>query len=406
MSHKRFSPSGSGRWLECTGSIKLIESLDLPNSTNDASELGTAVHKIGEFCLRDDNEQEAKKYLGEVINDQKITQDCIDAVEIYIEYCRDLMFLVGDSNCLIEGQFTHPDIEDLGGTADFACFDLDNYVIEIVDYKNGTGHAYWAESNTQLMIYALLYYYNLKKFYKKSTVKKIRLTICQPRHRLHQDDDGLDSWDITLDDLLTWEKETLLPSIKQVDAKNAVYMPSDDACRWCDAKNVCPAVNSIVDDFKELMLEDKLVDEEPEQENRIKWVLDNEKLLTQFIKNAKALTMEKCLSGEDYAERKVVQGLCNRSYSIDGDKVLNMAIAGFDVTMARHDLMVPTTVLPPAQLEKKLKGFGVSKGDIAAFMKPKTERLEGAKQLVKLSAKGDAVTNEDDFEKMCADDES
>jgi len=91
MGHKRFSPSGSKRWLACPGSIPLVESLDLPDSTNDASELGTGVHEIGELCLRDQDLLPAD-FLKTKMNGHVIEQDCIDAIIIYIDYCKDFFF--------------------------------------------------------------------------------------------------------------------------------------------------------------------------------------------------------------------------------------------------------------------------------------------------------------------------
>ena len=49
MSHAIFSPSSSGIWLNCPASLRLSEGL--PDTTNEASERGTRIHKTAEALL-------------------------------------------------------------------------------------------------------------------------------------------------------------------------------------------------------------------------------------------------------------------------------------------------------------------------------------------------------------------
>lgn len=404
MKHHKYSPSASKRWIPCPGSLELIPTLNIEDSTNPASELGTGVHEVGELCLKAYAESrieginplgdEPIDFLNKEMNGQIMTQDCIDAVTIYVDYCINLIDECGVENCFIEESFVHPKEKDLGGTSDFSCINKDERLLEVVDYKNGVGEVVWPEDNSQGMIYAL---FVLHKYCEDLTIEKIRITIVQPRHSQYESHEGVCSWDISTYDLLMWELEVLFPAIKNTKSKTPLFKRGDEQCRWCLAWNDCPDKNGMIDKFKEM-----LGDSEHESltEERHTWVLDNEKLLNKFIKNVKKLSIEKLLAGEEYAERKVIQGLKNRSY-VDESDYKTSNIIGKEFQKADYaKFWEPHTLISPASMEKILKASGYKKPSIDAFMKTVTERLDGEKNLVLLTHKGEAITNTHKMESM------
>lgn len=411
MKHHKYSPSASKRWIPCPGSLELIPTLNLEDSTNPASELGTGVHEVGEICLKDyveftgiweepinpnhfDSMHKPSSFLGRKMNGHTMTQDCIDAVTIYVDYCIDLIDECGVENCFIEESFVHPDEKDLGGTSDFSCINWDEKLLEVVDYKNGVGEVVWPEDNSQGMIYALFVLY---KYCMDKPIDTIRITIIQPRHSQYESHEGVCSWDISADDLATWQREVLFPAIENTKSKAPLFKRGDEQCRWCPAWNDCPDKIGMIDKFKEM-----LGDSEHENltEERHTWVLDNESLLNKFIKNVKKLSIEKLLAGEDYAERKVIQGLKNRSYSGESDYATSNII-GKEFQKADYTkFWEKPSLISPASMEKLLKAAGYKKPSIDAFMKTVTERLDGEKNLVLLTHKGEAITNTDKMESM------
>lgn len=411
MKHHKYSPSASKRWIPCPGSLELIPTLNIEDSTNPASELGTGVHEVGEICLKSyaefkgiwpqpldpnnfDGMTKPIHYLNKEMNGHIMTQDCIDAVTIYVDYCINLIDECDVENCFIEESFVHPEEKDLGGTSDFACINKDERLLEVVDYKNGVGEVVWPEDNSQGMIYALFVLY---KYCEKIKIDTIRITIIQPRHSQYESHEGVCSWDITLRDLKGWESDWLFPAIENTKSENPLFKRGDEQCRWCPAWNDCPDKIGMIDKFKE-MLDDS--EHESLTEERHTWVLDNEKLLNKFIKNVKKLSIEKLLVGEEYAERKVIQGLKNRSYTGESDYATSNIIGKEFQKVDYSKFWEPHTLISPASMEKLLKAAGYKKPLIDTFMKTVTERLDGEKNLVLLTHKGEAITNVTKLESM------
>jgi hypothetical protein len=52
--HSKFSASASSRWLECTASIGLYETLEKQESSAAAQE-GTLAHDLAEYCFKTGN---------------------------------------------------------------------------------------------------------------------------------------------------------------------------------------------------------------------------------------------------------------------------------------------------------------------------------------------------------------
>ena len=49
LAHAKLSASGSHRWITCPGSVALES--DLPDTTSEFAEYGTAGHTLAQMCL-------------------------------------------------------------------------------------------------------------------------------------------------------------------------------------------------------------------------------------------------------------------------------------------------------------------------------------------------------------------
>lgn len=85
-----------------------------------------------------------------------------------------------------------------------------------------------AENNTQLKLYALG---ALAEFYLYD-VKKVRMTICQPRL------DAISTFELTVDELIAWAETELKPKAELAFKGEGVFV-SGEHCKYCKARRQC-----------------------------------------------------------------------------------------------------------------------------------------------------------------------
>jgi hypothetical protein len=136
MSHSIYSFSSSHRWIEgaCPASVK--KSRGYPNISNPAAELGTAVHALGEFCIR----------LGINPNDcidltfenHKVNHKMADDASMYFNVINDLSLRYGVKP-ILEGKVAITSVAGgkVYGTSDCNFIVLPQRIVHIIDYKNG-----------------------------------------------------------------------------------------------------------------------------------------------------------------------------------------------------------------------------------------------------------------------------
>lgn len=220
--HARLSPSASERWLRCTESVALIESMNLPPSDSEASREGTRAHALLEHMNRNGGEVPDGEFPQEMIDGTLLAWDYIEqqrklAIACYIEHKVHL-------GRLTEGE--------CWGTADAIIVGEDH--VEVIDFKYGKGVEVLPDANSQLMLYAIgaCASFNL-------TPAEIKLTIIQPRVISSQ---PIKSWEMTLPDLVHFGREVDAAYQKIKSRTRTEFVVSEETCRWCPAKVKCPAV--------------------------------------------------------------------------------------------------------------------------------------------------------------------
>lgn len=239
--HSKLGASSSDRWMNCAGSISLIESLKLPEDEEaDGSPhaaRGTLAHWVGSECL--DNGKDAWEYSGhkETVGGHEIVLDADDmaAVQKHLDYIRGQR---GVSRLLVEHAFHVPEVhEQFWGTADAVV--ISEGLVEVVDYKHGIGVQVDAERNTQLMMYAAGAIITLQ--IRRDA--KVKLTIVQPRgwHLLGP----IRSWETTAGEILDWVDAEWKPAAARTDNGDAPLI-TGKWCRFCTARLDCPATNAAI----------------------------------------------------------------------------------------------------------------------------------------------------------------
>lgn len=252
--HAKLAPSASSRWLACPGSIRLESKVKAQlNEDYDfggsCAAKGTAAHALAEKCLL--NGTDAGDYFGQTIDGFLVDADTVDAVQVYVDYCRALApadmlakkLVLRNVEESFKLTWLHPDI---WGTNDFSAYNVMDHTLEVVDYKHGRGVVVEPDHNSQLMTYALGAMYGLWNGQTETTkkvisvykmVESVRLTIVQPR--AEHDDGVIRSWDTAPRELMFWATNVLRLGALETEESDAA-LNAGEHCRFCKAVAVCP----------------------------------------------------------------------------------------------------------------------------------------------------------------------
>lgn len=203
--HSPLSASGAGRWMACPPSVRLTATL--PPAPPRPSLKGRA------HCT-----PEITGALAPVL--EYLQERRLSATELWVERRFNLTLY-------------HP---ELYGTADVVLLFPDS--IEILDLKFGSGVLVTAAGSDQLRQYALGAYEELGR---PSAVKRIRLTIAQPR--LPDASGEIIRWvELQPKDILAWGQK-MAAAAKATEDPFRAPVPGDH-CRWCPARRICPALEA------------------------------------------------------------------------------------------------------------------------------------------------------------------
>jgi len=325
--HAKLSASGSSKWLNCAGSVEAESKI--PNKQSVYAEEGTLAHELADICLKNyinscalNNDYKSPlDRIGETIkceSDKKVistvvTEEMAKFVQEYIDYV--LAHETKNSQLYTEDRVDFSNIVPDGfGTMDAAILDYDTGICHIFDLKYGQGVPVDAVENTQAQLYALGFYNELKCL---DVIKSFKIHIVQPRIFNYS------SWEITLDDLFKFG-EYASKKANEALSPNAPRIPGEKQCKWCNAKATCPALkkhteDTILSSFEDLnkdIMFNELNDEQ------LKLILDNKKLIEDFLKSVEQHIYDRVLNGEKFEGYKLVEGRSNRKWIDDAEEVL------------------------------------------------------------------------------------
>lgn len=210
--HAILSASASHRWLHCNPSARL--ELEFEDRETSAASEGTAAHALCEHKLKRKLKLRSERPVSEYDDDEmeQYTDDYVDFVmgQVVRERRRD-----AETQVLIEQRLDFSCyVPDGFGTGD--CVIVSKGRLHIIDFKYGQGVLVEAEENPQMKLYALG---ALREFGEKYQIKKVKMTIFQPRR------ENVSTWEITVARLKRWAEKDLRPKAERAFKGEGEYCP-------------------------------------------------------------------------------------------------------------------------------------------------------------------------------------
>lgn len=379
--HALLSASGASRWINCTPSAKLEEAFG-PRETSVYAQEGTLAHELAELYIRHDvlqtvDDQEFSDRFDEIMNHQLFSEEMLEVVPIYVDYCTAQYHEALADNPLavmeIEQKLDLTEfVPESFGTAD--CVVINDSILEVIDLKYGKGVPVYAAANKQGMLYALG---ALRKYDVMYDIEEVRITIVQPRIN------NISTWLISVEDLLEWANEKLKPAAEKAFAGEGELL-SGDWCKFCAVKNRCRAlyeknVELAKYDFQEPAL---LTDEE------IADILERAPQLIEWANSVQEYAQDQAVNhNKVWPGFKLVEGVSRRKW-LDEDKVAEEIFNRFPE--ATEDQIFDMKLKTITQVEKLFGKKAVSEQLSDVIVKP-----QGKPTLVPVSDKRAALGTED-----------
>lgn len=277
MRHATLGASSASRWMNCTSSPSLIETLDsdLRNRTSIFAEEGSAAHALAEEAAEyvlGERKQWDKNYLGQsvgYVNDDyyvmgpdemyqvedatgsvfEVTEEMQRSVQLYADtiwgFCEASVafprYYVETSVQPIKGR------NDVFGTADCILHDTVGGTIWVLDFKYGRGVKVTAQKNAQAMFYACGVVQgalgNSEIADGVQMSDQVNIVIVQPRIEF-ADGRSLSDWSTTVGELLDWVNDELHPAVSATTNPALAKYEVGSYCRWCPAAAICPLQQS------------------------------------------------------------------------------------------------------------------------------------------------------------------
>ena len=348
-SHALLSPSSAARWSRCPGSVHLIQSLGASaDGANRYSAEGTFAHSMRAMMLA------GEEVIGLSANVDGYQFVC-DA-EMVSNLRPGVVSLLTHGEPLVETRVSLQRwVPGCFGTADALVVSGKTLIVN--DLKYGTKPVP-AERNEQLMIYALGALDLLAEGYH-DRFRTIRLEIDQPRAP-----GGGSVWQCTTAELLEFGEWIRIRGYEAM-RPGAALRPSDEACQWCPARAVCPALAATMVDA--LQVRESWTPPQALTASERSRVLSMRGLIDTWLDSLYKEALDEALAGIEQPGMKLVQGKAGNRQWADRKAAQDALVE------CLGDDAYAVSLISPAQAEKILgKNYPI----------PDTVRTEGKLSLV------------------------
>lgn len=316
--HALLSASGARRWLTCTPSARLEETL--PDSTSEYAAEGSLAHEIAELKLR-------KKFVEPMgprafnnrlkkLQEKPLYQDeMLKYTDAYLDYVSGIVHAHATPPYIaVEKRLDYSTYAPEGfGTGD--CIIIGGNTLHVIDFKYGKGVPVSAEDNPQMKLYAMGAYLAYSFLYQ---LEKVKMVIVQPRL------DSISEWEIPITDLLAWG-ESIKPIALKAFAGEGDFVAGDH-CRFCRAKSQCRArseFNLQLEGFQKM--KPPLISNE-----EVGLILQRAHDLAKWAKDLEEYALGELLKGEEVSGWKAVEGRSTRQFTNLDEAFAVLTKAGYE----------------------------------------------------------------------------
>ncbi len=276
----------------------------------------------------------------ELIHSNKLDQEGWESVEFYVDFVKQE---ANGNPILVEVKFDlsaiHP---GLFGTADAVIYHPAKKLLQVIDYKHGSGILVEAENNLQLQYYALgaLLHTNFP-------CSDIEVIIVQPR--ANHEDGVVRRWKFKSLEIVSFARELKQYALdtEKPDAK----ISSGSHCRFCSAAAICPVLSSksltvAKTDFSSVLPYDPLV---------LADTLNKLEMLEAYAKSVREFAYRESMAGRTPPGFKLVEKRATRKWKDEDD-----ARAALASRVPNGTELFDFKMKSPAQIEKLKPAIAIS----------------------------------------------
>ena len=340
--HSKLGASGASRWMSCAGSINITEKVlaamtkaelaEFKRSSPAASE-GTAAHELCAICLQDDTD--AWEHMGRKFNVSgrvyEVDQEMSDGVQLHLDTVRGLLeehAELGAKMYVEVGMQSNLD-EEAFGTSDVVLFIPGTKMI-VVDFKYGRGIVVEPDS-TQNRYYAAL----ALEHFESEGVDEVELWITQPR--IPHPKGKARKHSTTAKAINDWFIDEAVPAMAATRDPNA-SLATGEQCRFCPAKQQCPALKGEVVNFSTDLDPDHLRDEE------LGGILQRGDSIRKYLADLETEAFKRAKQGLKVSGYKLVRKRATRVFKEGAEEAL--------IEKYGEEAYQPRKVVTPPQVEK------------------------------------------------------
>jgi len=310
--HSKLGASSAYRWMNCPGSVALNDKAykdGSARSSGPAAAEGTAAHTIGAAALLEGSEPWNYTSLEVEVEDWifPVDPEMVEAVSVWTDFVDALVDQYKDENpkVFIEHSMQSK-LNDLAfGTSDTLIL-VPGEVLIVIDYKHGKGVVVEPDS-TQNKYYGAL---ACEVFPAKDLkgIKRIEMYIVQPR--IPHPKGVVRGYESTPTKIKNWFKKEVLPAMDLTQSEDAM-LATGEWCRFCSAKDTCPAIKKEVANFN-VTLDPDYIDGDALGE-----LLSKKKIIVDYFKTLESEAYRRVMDGQDVKGYKLVRGKSNRAWKDD-----------------------------------------------------------------------------------------